>query len=96
MRNMPTLERMGDFFEARLDGYFILTDYFAPTDADEATLRQELLRLRREQSLADAEYYHYDTPLTVAHETEALLSGGFASVEVLGCRGATACLIARR
>ena len=28
------------------DGYFILTDYFAPDDAYEAFYRQELLRLK--------------------------------------------------
>lgn len=29
------------------------------------------------------EAYHYDTPFTVKHETEALLEAGFSSVEVL-------------
>ena len=64
-------------------GYFILTDYFAMSDEEEITRRQELLRLRKEQNLPDGEFYHYDTPLTVEHEKEALLSAGFSSVEVL-------------
>ena len=38
---------------------------------------------RKEQNLPDGEFYHYDTPLTVAHEKEALLAAGFSSVEVL-------------
>ena len=65
------------------DGYFILTDYFAMSDDEESTRRQELLRLRKEQNLADSEFYHYDTPLTVEHEKEALLAAGFSRVEVL-------------
>ena len=56
---------------------------FAMSDEEEITRRQELLRLRKEQNLPDGEFYHYDTPLTVAHEKEALLDAGFSSVEVL-------------
>lgn len=70
-------------------GYFILTDYFALSDKDEKTFRNELLRLKKEQGIDDNEFYHYDTPLTVAHETEALLEAGFSSVEVLNSWGAT-------
>ena len=64
-------------------GYFILTDYFAMTEEEETARRQELLRLRKEQNLPDDEFYHYDTPLTVEHEKEALLASGFSKVEVL-------------
>ena len=70
-------------------GYFILTDYFALTDEDEQAFRNELLRLKKEQGINDNEFYHYDTPLTVEHETEALLEAGFSSVEVLNNWGAT-------
>ena len=77
-------------------GYFILTDYFAETDEEEQLRRAELLRLRREQGLSDDAFYHYDTPLTVGHETEALLEAGFASVTVLKRWGATRALKATR
>ena len=70
-------------------GYFILTDYFALNDEDEKAFRNELLRLKKEQGIDDNEFYHYDTPLTVEHETEALLQAGFSSVEVLNNWGAT-------
>lgn len=70
-------------------GYFILTDYFALTDEDEQAFRKELLRLKKEQEIDDNEFYHYDTPLTVEHETDALLQAGFSSVEVLNNWGAT-------
>lgn len=77
------------------DGYLILTDYFARSDEEEAQLRGELARLRREQGASDDEPYHFDCPLTVPHETEALLAGGFASVEKLSSWGSTATLKAR-
>lgn len=73
----------------REGGYFILTDYFALSDAEEQHHRAELLRLKKEQGIADDAFYHYDTPLTVQHETEALHHGGFAHVEILGQWGAT-------
>ena len=73
----------------REGGYFILTDYFALSDAEEQHHRAELLRLKKEQGIADEAFYHYDTPLTVQHEAEALLAGGFAAVEILNQWGAT-------
>ena len=77
-------------------GYLILTDYFAPTEAEEILYRGELLRLKAEQGITDEEFYHYDTPLTVEHETEALLAGGFVRVDVLGKWGNTLCLRASK
>ncbi len=73
----------------KVGGYFILTDYFALSDEDERTFRNELLCLKKEQGIDDNEFYHYDTPLTVEHETEALFNAGFSSVEVLNNWGAT-------
>ena len=77
-------------------GYFVLTDYFAPSDEDEQMYRDAFLALKSEQGITDSEFYHYDTPLTVAHEIEALTSAGFSTVEVLKNWGATYCLIAKK
>lgn len=70
-------------------GYFILTDYFSLSDDEERMHRQNLIRLKAEQGICDDAFYHYDTPLTVEHETEALSEAGFSSVEVLNRWGAT-------
>ena len=76
--------------KALKDGrYFVLTDYFSLTDEEEQRHRQNLIELKAAQGIADDEFYHYDTPLTVRHETEALLDAGFSSVEVLKNWGAT-------
>lgn len=70
-------------------GYFILTDYFACSEDEERMHRQNLMALKAEQGITGDAFYHYDTPLTVQHETEALLEAGFSSAAVLRCWGAT-------
>ena len=70
-------------------GWFILTDYFAPGEEEEKLYRRILLRLKAEQGITDDAFYHYDTPLTVEHETEALRKAGFSSVTVLNHWGTT-------
>ena len=69
---------------------------FAETDEQETFFRQELIRLRKEQNLSDEVFYHYDTPLTVEHEKEALIAAGFTKVEVLNHWEATYTLKARK
>lgn len=80
----------------RKDGYFILTDYFSLSDDEELMHKQNLIKLKTEQGITDEEFYHYDTPLTVEHETEALIEAGFSSVEVMNNWGATYTLKAKR
>jgi len=65
------------------EGYFILTDYFSESDEEEWMYRQNLIQLKAELGIQDNEFYHYDTPLTVYHEIEALFDAGFHSVEVI-------------
>ena len=77
-------------------GYFILTDYFAPSDEEELRFQNELARLKSEQGITDNGSYHYDTPLTVVHETQALREAGFQKVEILGRWGATCTLRASK
>ena len=78
----------------RTGGYFILTDYFSLSDDEEAMHRKALAELKAAQGITDGELYHYDTPLTVEHETAALKAAGFSSVEVQGVFGATHTLMA--
>lgn len=75
---------------------FILTDYFAPDDAYEQFYHQELLRLKAEQGTAPEEFYHYDTPLTIAHESQALRAAGFGKIDILAAWGCTAVLRAEK
>ncbi len=77
-------------------GYFVLTDFFADTDDQEAFFRRELLRLRKEQNLPEGVFYHYDTPMTAEHEKKILLAAGFSKVEEIGTWGTTHALRAEK
>ena len=77
-------------------GYFILTDYFSGSDEEEKLHRENFLVLKEEEGITGDDFYHYDTPLTVNHEREALMEGGFSSVEVLNSWGATYTIKATR
>lgn len=77
-------------------GFFILTDYFSLSDEEEKNRRQELIRLKQIQCITDNMFYHYDTPLTVRHEKEALQAAGFDSVQILKKWGATFTIKASR
>ena len=59
------------------------------SDKEEAENFETYKTLRQEQEITDNDFYHYDTPLTVNHEIEALISGGFRNVQILGSWGAT-------
>lgn len=74
------------------NGYFILTDYFAESAEAEREYFENLCRLKKEQGIADNEFYHYDTPLTVEHEINVLKDAGFSTVEILHKWSATYCI----
>lgn len=73
----------------KVGGWFILTDYFAESEALEREYFEALRQLKAEQGIADGRFYHYDTPLTVEHEMCLLRSAGFSGCEILKNWGAT-------
>ncbi len=80
----------------RPDGVFVLTDYLAPSEEEEIFFRRELLRLKAEQGITEDAFYHYDTPLTPAHELEALRKAGFCRTEIAGHWENTYTILARK
>lgn len=78
------------------DGYFILTDYFAESEAHEKEYFDTLEKLKQEQHITDDAFYHYDTPLTVEHEIQILTEAGFSDVRILKNWNATYTLRAAR
>lgn len=75
--------------------YFVLTDYFAESPEREKFYFEELARMKREQNLPEGSY-HYDTPLTLEHETEVLIEAGFSEVQRLNGWEANHTIIARK
>ncbi len=80
-QKVPLYRKLRD--SLRAGGYFILTDYMAENEEEEKKNFLELAGLKKELGIDGDEFYHFDTPLTREHETEALLSGGFSKVEFL-------------
>ncbi len=78
------------------NGFFVLTDYFAESDEQETELFRNLKQLKQEQGLPEDVFFHYDTPLTVEHETQALERAGFSEVRAMKNWGHTFTLIVRR
>ncbi|HIV87226.1 MAG TPA: class I SAM-dependent methyltransferase [Candidatus Pygmaiobacter gallistercoris] len=87
LHHFPAAQKIGLYRKIaaalKKDGFFLLTDYFAPSDAEEQRLFCELARLKKEQGITDGGFYHFDTPLTVEHEIGALRAAGFSSVRLL-------------
>ena len=73
-------------------GYFILTDYYALSETEELARRSELDSIKKAGNTPENVFFHYDTPLTVEHERDALLQAGFSSVAILHSWGATCTL----
>lgn len=76
------------FDALKTTGYFILTDYFAESEALEREYFDTLRRLKTEQGIGSG-FYHFDTPLTADHEMEILKSAVFSRCEILKNWGAT-------
>ena len=77
-------------------GCFVLTDFFAESDEQEKEFFDQLRTMREEQGIDDSVFYHFDTPLTAAHEIEVLYKAGFKTVEIKRTWGATYTLLAVR
>ena len=75
------------------NGIFVLTDYFAESEALEKEYFRNLAQLKKEQGLSDSEYYHYDTPLLVDHEMDILRGAGFQDVRIMKKWGTSTCTV---
>ena len=77
------------------NGCFVLTDYFAESEELEKEYYQNLKQMKKEQKLPEDGFFHYDTPLTVAHEIKVLQQAGFSDVQIMKSWGHTITLLAR-
>jgi len=64
-------------------GAFILGDYIACCDEEEELLRSVYLQKRRESSIPEHYFVHFDIPLTLEHESKLLQNAGFTIEKVL-------------
>ena len=61
------------------EGYFILTDYVAPSEAEAQSCRAELARQKAAENIPEDVLCHFDIPLTAEHELETLRQAGFTA-----------------
>ncbi len=99
------LEKMDAFFTARLNGYdeHMMAEIegakeFYPYTAALLPLEHDVnvLDLGCGTGLEPTAFYHYDTPLTVEHETEVLKKAGFLDVRIMRNWKSTYTIFARR
>lgn len=68
----------------RPGGVYLECDYIATSQAIEDLAFAECKRRRLRDGIAEDVLVHFDTPLTLEHELEAMRSAGFAEVQVVG------------
>ena len=84
-----TAEKKREVFEIirrslKPGGVFYECDYIATSRDIEDLVFAEAARRRARDGIATDTFVHFDTPLTLAHELEALRAAGFSSVELVG------------
>lgn len=77
-------------------GVYIECDYMVETQDEEERWFKENDRIRKEQGIADGEFYHYDTPCTIDNQIKMLKKAGFASVEKVFRMENTTMLVAEK
>lgn len=77
-------------------GIYIECDYMVLTDEEEDHWFAENSRIRRELSIPEDEFYHYDTPLTVAHQIDVLQESGFPEVRMVWRKENTTIITAQK
>lgn len=68
----------------RSGGVFLECDYIATTQEIEDLLFTECRRRRDRDGIPPDKFVHFDTPLTLEHEMQAIREGGFERVELVG------------
>ena len=83
-----TMEKKKDIFTKlyrclKPGGIYLECDYIADSQEIEDLLFTECRRRRERDGIAPETFVHFDTPLTLAHEMQAMRDGGFDTVELI-------------
>jgi len=65
-------------------GIYLECDYIASSQEIEDLVFGECARRRQRDAIPPDDFVHFDTPLTLEHEMEAMQQAGFSSVELVG------------
>lgn len=70
-------------------GIYLECDYIADTQEIEDLLFAECDRRRKRDGIPPETFVHFDTPLTLEHEMQAMRESGFEQVELIDCLDGT-------
>lgn len=77
-------------------GKYIECDYMVVEQKDEDFYFKENERIRKEQNIADGEFYHYDIPCTIENQLKMLHRAKFEKVEIVWRLENTTIFVAER
>jgi tRNA (cmo5U34)-methyltransferase len=77
-------------------GKYIECDYMVIEQKDEDFYFKENERIRKEQNIADGEFYHYDIPCTIENQLKMLHRAKFEKVEIVWRLENTTIVVAER
>lgn len=77
-------------------GVYIECDYIVDIPEIEELAFSECRRRRERDNIPDERYVHFDTPLTLEHELEAMRSGGFSEVELIENLNGTPIIVCKK
>lgn len=77
-------------------GIYIECDYIASVPEIEELTFSECRRRRERDGIPEDKYIHFDTPLTLEHEFEAMRAGGFKDIELVENLKGTPIIIAKK
>jgi tRNA (cmo5U34)-methyltransferase len=80
----------------KADGVYIEADYMVTEQSVEDELYAENARIRREMSIPDSEFYHFDIPCTVDNQIAVLKQAGFNSADSVFRIENTTIIVARK
>ncbi len=77
-------------------GLYLECDYIACCAQEERLLMDVCAQKRAREGIPEGLFVHFDTPLTLEHETELLERAGFQAVEALACFDGATLIQARK
>jgi tRNA (cmo5U34)-methyltransferase len=80
----------------RPNGLYIECDYMVTEQSVEDELYSENARLRHETHVPQGEFYHFDTPCTVANQITMFKQAGFKSADAVYRRENTTIIVAKK
>ncbi len=99
LHHFPSEEKIALYKKIRTalkpDGFYVESDYMAPTQEFEDAHIAENKKLRAEQGITKG-YYHYDIPYTVERQIDMLKKAGFGAVKIVSQAEKGAILVATK